>query len=88
MLLVDVEQDQGPPKRETGPIYSKVDRLRAMTRTIHAGAERVTRELAGAPTNQLARSIESLTEQLVSNLVPFLAAEEDVGSPIPRLLSR
>ena len=72
--------DQAHPATEqrTGPIYSELDRLRATTRAIRATAHCVTREFTSAPTDRLARLMESLTEQLISSLLPFLAAEQDV----------
>lgn len=67
-----------PASRRRCGIQTELDRFLGATQAIHASAERVTRELAGASTAQLARSLRSLTELLVSNLLPLLDAEEQV----------
>ncbi|MGH7762393.1 MAG: hemerythrin domain-containing protein [Candidatus Dormibacteraceae bacterium] len=59
-------------------IRPALDLLLSTTQEIRANAECVARELPGASTVQLARSLGTLTDQLVSDLLPLLDAEEQV----------
>ena len=59
-------------------IRPALDLLLSTTQEIRANAERVARELPGASTGQLARSLRILTDKLVSDLLPLLDAEEQV----------
>lgn len=75
MTLARTVRPGESPKPELKP---ELQRLLDSTKTTRASAGRVTQELAGASTAQLARSLRSLTELLVSDLLPLLDAEEQV----------
>jgi hypothetical protein len=59
-------------------LHPQLEQPLTTTRVIMAGAQRIASQLNDVPAGRLTRALRSLTDQLVSNLIPLLDAEARV----------
>lgn len=71
----------GQPQPATDPDPGPLDRPRATTERVRECAEAAAAHLRGASSPALARSVQALTDLLIEELMPLMAAEESAIAP-------